>query len=322
MIIIYIYNRIEQLYYLIERSFRQMIGIIHYAYGAPKSVDDVATYFSHILNGKTVPAPMLEKIETSFKKPGFPDFIASSTQRIAKGLEILLAERFGEPVKVYNAYKHTAPFVKDVVKEALADGVTTFVTLPINAIFSASGGGAVHKEVAELVADKEVKHIAVTDWHTDAGIVDVYAERVKRAFNWLPNTAKGKAHVLFTVHSQPIDPERNEIYVQQFTELATAIAQKAGIQNFHITYRSSGGKANWLAPDVKDKIRELQAAGGTGFVTCELLALSADVESYFEIGEECQEVCNELDVPFAIAEFPGDSFDTVYALANLVASRL
>ncbi len=299
-----------------------MIGVIHYAYGAPKSIDDVATYFSHILNGKTVPGPMLEKIEASFKKPGFPDFIASSTQRIANGLEILLTERLEERVKVYNAYKHTAPFVEDVVKQALADGVTTFVTLPINAIFSASGGGAVHKEVAELVADKEVKHIAVTDWNTDEGIVSVYAERVTRAFNWLPTAAQSNAHVLFTVHSQPIDPERNEVYVKQFTELATAIAQKASIQNFHITYRSSGGKANWLAPDVKDKIRELQAAGGTGFVTCELLALCADVESYFEIGEDCQEVCNELGVPFAVAEFPGDSFDTVYALANLVASRL
>ena len=60
-----------------------MIGVIHYAYGAPKSIDDVATYFSHILilNGKTVPGPMLEKIEASFKKPSSPDFIASSTQR-------------------------------------------------------------------------------------------------------------------------------------------------------------------------------------------------------------------------------------------------
>ena len=64
-----------------------MIGVIHYAYGAPKSIDDVATYFSHILNGKTVPGPMLEKIEASFKKPSFPDFIASSTQR-KKGVNI------------------------------------------------------------------------------------------------------------------------------------------------------------------------------------------------------------------------------------------
>ena len=44
-----------------------MIGVIHYAYGAPKSIDDVATYFSHILNGKTVPGPMLEKLRHHLK---------------------------------------------------------------------------------------------------------------------------------------------------------------------------------------------------------------------------------------------------------------
>jgi protoporphyrin/coproporphyrin ferrochelatase len=299
-----------------------MIGVIHFAYGAPTSIDDVGTYFSHILNGKTVPQPMLDKIVDSFKKPGFPDFIASSTQRIASGLEIVLNDKIEEPVKVYYAYKHTAPFLEDVVKQALADGVTTFVTLPINAVFSASGGGAIHADTALLLAGKDVQHVAITNWNTDEGIVGVYAERVGRALKWLPVASQDNAQVLFTVHSQPIDPERNEVYVQQFTELATAIAGKLGVENFHITYRSSGGKANWLEPDVKTAIRELHEKGATGFVTCELLALTADVESYFEIGADCQEVCNELKVPFAIAEFPGDSFDTVMALANLVISRL
>ena len=299
-----------------------MIGIIYYAYGAPTSIDDVRTYFSHILNGKPVPAPMMEQIEASFKKSGFPDFIASSTQRIAKGLESLLNSRLEEPVKVYNAYKHTTPFVQDAVKQALNDGVTTIVTLSINPIFSATGGGAVHQEVADLVAQNNIKHIAITDWHTDEEIVNVYTERVTRALHWLPLAAQDNAHILFTVHSQPIDPERNLIYVKQFTELATAIAAKSNIHNFHLTYRSSGGKANWLEPDVKDKIRALHALGSTGFVTCELLSLTADVESYFEIGEQCQQLCHELGVPFVVAEFPGDSFDTVYALATLVASRI
>ena len=299
-----------------------MIGVIHYAYGAPTSIDDVNSYFSHILNGKTVPAPMMDKIVASFKKPGFPDFIASSTQRIASGLEVVLNDKLQQPVKVYYAYKHTVPFLEDVVAQAIADGVTTIVTLPINPVFSASGGGAVHAETAALLEGKNIKHIAVTDWNTDEGIVAVYAERVGRALKWLPVAAQQNAHVLFTVHSQPVDPARNEVYVKQFTELATAIASKLGVENFHITYRSSGGKANWLEPDVKAAIRDLHEKGATGFVTCELLALTADVESYFEIGEECHEVCNELNVPFVVSEFPGDSFDTVLALANLVISRL
>ena len=52
-----------------------MIAVIYYAYGGPKTIDDVEAYFSHIPKGKDVPAPMLEKIVTMFKKPGFPAFI-------------------------------------------------------------------------------------------------------------------------------------------------------------------------------------------------------------------------------------------------------
>lgn len=58
--------------------------------------------------------------------------------------------------------------------------------------------------------------------------------------------------------------------------------------------------------------------GATGFVTCGLLALSSDVESYSEVVKECQDVCKELNVPFSVAAFPGDSLDTVIALAEIV----
>lgn len=70
------------------------------------------------------------------------------------------------------------------------------------------------------------------------------------------------------------------------------------------------------------KTRNLYTNGGSGFITCELLSLCADIESYFEIGEECQELCKELKVPFALSEFPGDSFDTVIDLAKLVEKNV
>ena len=262
-----------------------MIAIIHYAYGAPKSIDDLSDYFSHMLNGKPVPQAILDQIKPSFLKSGFPDFIASTTERIAKGLEHILNDKSEEQVKVYTAYKHTAPFVEEAFAQALKDGATTFVTLPINAIDSESGGGAVHTEIADLIGEQSIRHIALNNWHLDDGIVELYTDRVLRALNWLPVQAQKNAHVLFTVHSQPLNTERNAPYVQQFEQLAKAIATKANVDNYHLTYRSSGGKANWLAPDVKDKIKELHAEGATGFVTCELMSLCADVESFYEIGE-------------------------------------
>lgn len=299
-----------------------MIAVIHFAYGAPASIDDVPTYFSHIIGGREVPPPMLGKIVSQFKQPFQADFIASATQRIAKGLQHVLPTLLHADVKVYNAYKHTAPFLQDVVAQAIADGATKIVTLPVNPIFSPSGAGAFHEEVAGLVAGTNIEHIAVKGWNTHPAIVDVFADRVVRAYNWLPAESRSDAYVYFTVHSQPIKPEGNEPYVSEFEALAAAIAQKAGIENYAAVYRSSGGKENWLAPDVKDAMRTQAAAGTKGFVTCELLSVAADVESFIEIGVDCAEVAKELGVDFVRAEFPGDSFDAVMALAQIVKEHI
>ena len=299
-----------------------MIHIIYYAYGAPASIDQVEDFISHVLNGKKVPSPMLDQLKATFSKSGFPDFISSSSQRIAKGLETLLSERLGQDVKVLNAYKHTAPFIEDAVREAEASGATKIVTLSINPIHSLSGGGAVHGEVAKLLEGKAISHIAIHNWHLNEDVVALYTDRVSRALNWLPKKVHSNAHILFTVHSQPIDEERNKPYMEQFEQLATAIANKVGTSNFHIVYRSAHGKAGWLGPYVCEHIRTLQKEGAEGIVTCELLSLTADVESYFEIGEECKMICDELKLPFAISEFPGDSFDTVNALAKLVEKSI
>ena len=297
-----------------------MIAVIYYAYGAPKSVDNVEDYFTHILKGKKVPEPMLANIVGMFKKSGYPDFIRSSTERIAKGLTTLL-NNGEEEVKVYVAYKHTAPFVEDVYQEIVEAGATTIVTMPVNPILSATGGGAVHTEVAELVKDTTIQHIVINHFNTAPEIVEVFADRVSRAFNWLSADARENAEVLFTVHSQPLDPERNEPYVKQFEELAAAVAAKAGIEKFAAVYRS-GKPAGWLAPDVKDVMREHAANGVKGFVTCELLSVTADVESFVETNVECQEVAKEIGVEHAVSEFLGDSFDTVVALSEIIKKHI
>lgn len=298
-----------------------MIAVIYYAYGAPKSIDGVEPYFSHILKGKNVPAPILANIVSMFKTSGYPDFIRSSTERISKGLEQVLNRTLGEEVKVYIAYKHTAPFVADVYKEAVEAGADTIITLPINPISSPIGGGAVHDEIQALNEGSKVKHIAINDFHLDKGIVEAFADRVIRAFNWLPVESQKESHVLFTVHSQMIDEERNAPYVKQFNELAAAIAEKAEIENYQCVYRS-GRKEGWLAPDVKEAMKTLKEQGAKGFVTCELLSISADVESYVEINTECQALAKELEVDFAVSEFLGDSFDVVMVLADLVEKRV
>ena len=65
----------------------------------------------------------------------------------------------------------------------------------------------------------------------------------------------------------------------------------------------------------------LHTAGATGFVTCELLSLCADVESYTEIGYECQELCQELNAVFGALNIIYFDFFKTASRANASAAR-
>lgn len=300
-----------------------MIGIIFYAYAAPQSRDDLPEFFSHLIDGKEVTTKVVEDFVIRYREFGSNDPLGAHTARIAKGLEKCLKKNL-KGVKVYNAYKHTSPFIEDTLHKMLADGIDTFVTLSVNPIFSPTGAGVYRKEVEDFLIESGQKHklIHIKDWNTHPAIISVYADRLKRAFTWLPAHVRKDAFVLFTVHSQPVNPAGNYEYIEQYQAMAQAVAIEAGIENWMMTYRSASSKEGWLSPDVKDAMRSLSVEGSKGFVTCELLSIVADMESFFEIGRDAQVVSEELKVEFVRTEFPGDSFDTVSALAEIVSEQL
>lgn len=301
-----------------------MIGVIHYAYGAPKSLDELGDYFSHIMQGKTPPPQVLDGLTKRYRSLGTCDPMSAATDRQARGLQQVLNQYFDQAVRVYNAYTHTHPFVDETVRQMVEDGVTTIVTLSITPIFSKNGIGTFRVKVRDILDELEadVEVVDIEDLHQHHDLVSALVNRVEHATRWLPADARPETKVLFTVHSQPVNPEMNEIYVQQFGELAEAIANQLQLPNWKLAYRSAAPHGEWLGPDVLDVIRMEAEQGTKGIVTCDLLAMVADIESYFEIGQECRDLCHELGLEFAQAEFLGDSFDFVMALANIVIESI
>ena len=300
-----------------------MIGLMLYAYGAPKSSDELPEYFQHLFNEESVPDAAVANVGRKYRELGTVDPLGAQSVRIADGLESILSERFPEGIKVYNAYKHTTPFASDALQHMLSDGVTTIVTMTLYSIYTPSVTGAFQREVEKCLGNAPgIKLIHMDSWHTSPELISVYSDRVKRAYRWIPTHIRTDSYVLYTVHSHRMTTKGNDIYVKQFREMANAISEQANIPKWRTVYRSAGQTGEWLTPDVKDEMKRLAAAGAKGFVTCELLTLVADIESYYEIGPDCQIVAEELKAEFVRAEFPGDSFDTVKALATIVEKRL
>ncbi|MFJ5624268.1 ferrochelatase [Peribacillus loiseleuriae] len=301
-----------------------MLGIILMSYGGPESVDEIESFFTHILQGRKPSPEQLKPIVEQYSALGSPDPLRTKTKRQAEALQYVLKQSGMTEIKVYPAYKHASPYIEETVGLMIAEGVTHVVTLPMTPFYTAKGVGQYQRSVQDEIEKREltipVSHI--DNWFLHPDYIAVLASRVKEALNWLPKSAREQSTVVFTAHSQPGNEEKHQEYVKQFTGLAERVATKLNVTNWKIAYRSARQKQNWLGPDIKNVIHKEAENGKKGIVTCELLSLTNNVEVLQEIGVECQEIANTLGIHYVRTEFLDDSIDFIHALANISKEKL
>ncbi|MFD1413743.1 ferrochelatase [Oceanobacillus jeddahense] len=294
-----------------------MIGILTFAYGAPAaSMDDLEAYYMHIHKKKAQSAEKIEQMKDQFRQIAVGDTLGSITKRQIKALETTLQCYFQEPVKGYAAYKHTSPFVEDVVEQMINDGVTKMITIPIKPLYSKSG--YVYYQVLVRQA------LNIERWHDHPSLVNVLSNRVRTAWDWLPRDMKDDATVIFTSHSLPGRPETHHAFENQFTELAGLIANQANTPQWRISYRSGGTSQSemWLGPDIKEVIEQEAQRGCKGIIICELLSLTSNVEAAFDVGYDIQPICHEKGMEFFKTAMVDDSFDFIIALTKIIQDKV
>lgn len=301
-----------------------MIGIIVMSYGSPQSIDDVESYFTHILNGRTPPAEHLNRIVEQFRSLETADLLGSYTVQQAEALQKLLRLTWDQEVKVYAGCKHAPPFMEDMLQRMIEDNVTQVVTLPLTPLYSKTGVGVYRQAVRDYLNERNIS-IPVVDiehWHLDAEFVDALAKRVNTAIQWLSEEGRAKSTVVFTTHSKPGTFEKNEVYCRQFAALAEQIAKKLEVADWRLAYRSARPGQEWLGPDVKEVIFEEAARGQKGIVGCDLLTIASNLEALHEVGRDCKQFAKEQKVEYVRAEFLNDSADFMFALASIVKRQL
>ncbi len=302
-----------------------LIGIITFAYGSPTSLDDLEAYYTHIHHGKKQSPKKVEQLKNQFRQIGIGDTLGSITQRQMKAIASTLQAHLKEPVKGYVANKHTSPFVKDIVTQMVKDGVTKIITFPIKPLHSKTG--VVYYQILVKNALKQLNSdIPVLDmenWHNHSSLINVLGNRVKTAWDWLPYQGQDHALVIFTSHSLPGKQDTHHVFVKQFTELASLIAKQANITQWRIAYRSAGTHGGpWLGPDIKEVIEQEAQQGCQGLVVCELLSLTSNVETTFDIRFDIQPICRKWNIEFFQTAMLDDSFDFIMALKQIVLDKM
>ncbi|MBY0084014.1 MULTISPECIES: ferrochelatase [Brevibacillus] len=303
-----------------------MKALLMLSYASLQSIDDVLPFYTHLFHGKVPSSDTLKAAKTRFQSIGVADPLGSVTARQALALERRLNQtEGGERIKVYQATKHTSPFVHETVQQMVADGVTELYAFPTSPLYSRTGTAAYYQSVRKALeaSGANIPVVEINHWHRYPGIAEAISLRLRTALQWLSVENRSEATVLFTAHSQPGVPEVNNEFIQAFKELAEEVAMRADCKKWQLAYRSAGpAPQKWLGPDVHAMIEKVPESGGKAVVVCDLLSLTENVEAIFDCRIHCRVKAEACGLEFVSTEFLNDSADYMDALVEMIRERM
>lgn len=298
------------------------LGLLVMAYGTPRSLDEVETYYTHIRRGRPPSQAQLEDLTNRYKAIGGVSPLTRITDAQAEGLAALLNHDGGRPVQLYQGLKHTYPYIPEAVQKMHEDGINEAVGIVLAPHYSTMSIASYQKSAQEAAEQYGGPNIYFVDqWHMNENFLDVLAGRVTEALNQF--SPEEKVMVVFSAHSLP---ERilkvNDPYPVQLRESGEAVAKKLGLKHFTFAWQSAGQTGEpWLGPDILDALRSLKAEGYTNIVSCSQGFVSDHLEVIYDIDIEAQAVAKSLGMRLVRTRQMNDDPAFLEALRGVVRQR-
>jgi ferrochelatase len=277
-------------------------GVLLMAHGVARDVDDIPRYYAHIRHGQPLLPGVLAELEARYRAIGGHSPLMAVTESLARRVEQVL-QADGQAVRVYAGFRHSPPFIGDVIQAMAADGVTEGVAITLAPHYSAFSTG-LYIQAAEdglAAAGHPFPLHFIKTWHREPGFIRLLADRVMEARLSLDEPARWRAPVIFTAHSLP---ERvravGDPYPDELSETARAVAEVLGISEWDIAWQSAGRTPEpWLKPDILDKMREVRQSGALGVLVCPCGFTADHLEVLYDLDIQAREVAQELGLAFA-----------------------
>lgn len=304
-------------------------AVLVMAYGTPRNLDEVETYYTDIRRGRPPPPDLLEELVSRYRAIGGHSPLFEVTESQRKGLENRL-----DGIPTWLGQKHAAPFISDAVASMAAAGIEKAVGLVLAPHYSSMSIGdyqARARAASEGAGGRPVVEV-IRSWHLEPGYLGWLAGRVQETIASLPEEARRRATVIFTAHSLPTRIlELNDPYPGQLVETAEAVARQTGLKasggggppSWTTGWQSAGRTADpWIGPDVLHVMDNAAASGATGVVICPCGFVADHLEVLYDVDIECRARAAKLGIPFARTRSPNDDPAFLDALAAVVRRAL
>jgi ferrochelatase len=137
----------------------------------------------------------------------------------------------------------------------------------------------------------------VMNYHLHPKLLEALTLRVEKALTLFADKNSEEVKVIFTAHSLPEKIlEMKDPYPDQLLATASAVAERAGITNWHFGWQSAGRTAApWLGPDILDVLQKIHADEHVkNVLICPIGFVSDHLEILYDIDIECRNLAEQL----------------------------
>jgi len=303
-------------------------AILIVSFGGPEQREDVLPFLENVLRGKPVPRErMLEVAEHYYHFDGISP-INSQVREFIAALRPEL-DRAGINLPIYWGNRNWHPLLPSTVQQMAQDGIKRALAYFTSAYSSYSGCRQYRENVIqarEIVGSEAPVIDKLRVFYNHPEFIATNVERIRAAFEQLPESSRSAASVAFTAHSIPLSMASNCNYAAQLNETCRLIASELALpdERWSLVYQSRSGRPGdpWLEPDILDHIRSKHSQGTKSLVIAPVGFLSDHMEVLFDLDEEAKSLCAELGITLSRAATVGNHPRFVSLVRELIEERL
>jgi ferrochelatase len=297
----------------------QTTAVLLLAHGSPESPADVPEFMNYITGGRPVPDNVIQEVAHRYGLIG-----KSPLTEITLAQGAALEKELG--ARVYVGMRNWKPFIADVVKRMIADGVENVLAVCLAPQNSSTSVGLYRKALmAEM--KPEISLQFVDSWHDHPRLVQAFAERVEPVWQEASRQTGSVLPVIFTAHSVPTRTiQAGDPYEHQTKETARLVGQKINglspqLQMFAFQSQGMSG-GPWLGPTVESAMIELKKQGHKGVVIAPVGFVCDHVEVLYDVDIGFRQFAAEHGLGLWRSESLNTLPTFISALADLATSRL
>ena len=250
-------------------------AVILVTLGGPRSPEEIPEFIKHFI-GRELPPPAMKAIIERYRLIGGFSPLARITEEQAAAL----GEALGEDYLCVPAFRHSRPFIEDVLESTAELGMARIIVLLLSPYYTSVTTGN-YIDVAKKHIEKRSLPVPVDfihSWYQEPLFIESWVEQVRR------DSFDEQAFYLFSAHSLPMKFSA-EPYRRQIEETVALVASRAGIQNHALGWQSipSNVQEPWITPTVEEKIEASAAAGFKGIIQVPIGFTADHIETLYDI---------------------------------------